>query len=66
MFLHQIVSDRSGFYDRSAIYPVGFCSTRVYASMRNPEQKCLYTCQIKDGWTRPQVTNLHFSVGFKL
>ncbi|XP_018424097.1 PREDICTED: transforming growth factor beta regulator 1 [Nanorana parkeri] len=52
--LGEIVPDRSGFHDRSAIYPVGFCSTRVYASMRNPEQKCLYTCQIKDGWTRPQ------------
>lgn len=52
--LGEIVSDRSGFHDRSAIYPVGFCSTRVYVSMRNPEQKCLYTCQIKDGWTRPQ------------
>ncbi|KAM5132544.1 transforming growth factor beta regulator 1 [Mantella aurantiaca] len=52
--LGEIVSDRSGFHDRNAIYPVGFCSTRVYVSMRNPEQKCLYTCQIKDGWSRPQ------------
>ncbi|XP_072283346.1 transforming growth factor beta regulator 1 [Pyxicephalus adspersus] len=52
--LGEIISDRSEFHDRNAIYPVGFCSTRVYVSMRNPEQKCLYTCQIKDGWSRPQ------------
>lgn len=52
--LGEIVSDRSSFHDRAAIYPVGFCSTRVYVSMRSPEQKCLYTCQIKDGWSGPK------------
>ncbi|XP_075046511.1 transforming growth factor beta regulator 1 [Mixophyes fleayi] len=52
--LGEIVSDRRGFHDKAAIYPVGFCSTRVYVSMRNPEQKCLYTCQIKDGWSGPK------------
>ncbi|KAM9299286.1 transforming growth factor beta regulator 1 [Gastrophryne carolinensis] len=52
--LGEIISDRNTFHDRTAIFPVGFCSTRVYANMRNPEQKCLYTCQIKDGWNRPQ------------
>ncbi|CAJ0953125.1 unnamed protein product [Ranitomeya imitator] len=52
--LGEIVSDRSSFHDKAAIYPVGFCSTRVYVSMRSPEQKCLYTCQIKDGWSGPQ------------
>ncbi|XP_073513484.1 transforming growth factor beta regulator 1 [Phyllobates terribilis] len=52
--LGEIVSDRSSFHDKAAIYPVGFCSTRVFVSMRSPEQKCLYTCQIKDGWSGPK------------
>ncbi|KAM8927943.1 transforming growth factor beta regulator 1 [Pelodytes ibericus] len=52
--LGEIISDRTGFHDKLAIYPVGFCSTRVYVSMRNPDQQCLYTCQIKDGGSGPQ------------
>ncbi|KAG8451298.1 hypothetical protein GDO86_003499 [Hymenochirus boettgeri] len=52
--LGEIISDRMGFHDKVAIYPVGFCSTRVYVSMKNPDQKCLYTCQIKDDCTGPQ------------
>ncbi|XP_043936785.1 transforming growth factor beta regulator 1 isoform X2 [Protopterus annectens] len=52
--LGEIITDRPRFHDESAIYPVGFCSTRVYASLKNPDQKCLYTCQIKDGGTGPQ------------
>ncbi|XP_067828870.1 transforming growth factor beta regulator 1 isoform X2 [Heptranchias perlo] len=52
--LGEIITDRSGFCDETAIYPVGFCSTRVYASMKNPDHKCLYTCQIKDSGTGPQ------------
>ncbi|KAG7278507.1 hypothetical protein CRUP_004116, partial [Coryphaenoides rupestris] len=49
-----IITDRMLFHDQCAIYPVGFCSTRVFASMKNPEQQCLYTCQIKDGGAGPQ------------
>ncbi|XP_055271946.1 transforming growth factor beta regulator 1 [Moschus berezovskii] len=52
--LGEIITDRPGFHDETAIYPVGYCSTRVYASMRSPDQECLYTCQIKDGGTQPQ------------
>ncbi|XP_044522126.1 transforming growth factor beta regulator 1 [Gracilinanus agilis] len=52
--LGEIITDRPGFHDEGAIYPVGFCSTRVYASMKCPDQKCLYTCQIKDGGMQPQ------------
>ncbi|KAM9733289.1 transforming growth factor beta regulator 1 isoform 3-T4 [Menidia menidia] len=52
--LGEIITDRVFFHDECAIYPVGFCSTRVFASMKNPEQQCLYTCQIKDGGTGPQ------------
>ncbi|CAM4584009.1 unnamed protein product [Leuciscus chuanchicus] len=49
-----IITDRALFHDDTAIYPVGFCSTRVFASMKNSDQKCLYTCQIKDGGQGPQ------------
>ncbi|XP_070761390.1 transforming growth factor beta regulator 1 isoform X1 [Enoplosus armatus] len=52
--LGEIITDRMLFHDEYAIYPVGFCSTRVFASMKNPDQQCLYTCQIKDGGTGPQ------------
>nr|KAF6404223.1 transforming growth factor beta regulator 1 [Molossus molossus] len=52
--LGEIITDRPGFHDESAIYPVGYCSTRIYASMKCPDQKCLYTCQIKDGGMQPQ------------
>ncbi|KAG5836823.1 hypothetical protein ANANG_G00232710 [Anguilla anguilla] len=50
----QIITDRARFHDESAIYPAGFCSTRVFASTKNPELQCLYTCQIKDGGAGPQ------------
>uniref|UniRef100_A0A4W3K1L9 Transforming growth factor beta regulator 1 n=1 Tax=Callorhinchus milii TaxID=7868 RepID=A0A4W3K1L9_CALMI len=52
--LGEIITDRPGFCDEAAIYPVGFCSTRVYASVKDPEQQSLYTCQIKDGGIGPQ------------
>lgn len=55
MHFLQIITDRMSFHDESAIYPVGFCSTRVFTSMKNPDQQCLYTCQIKDGGAGPQV-----------
>lgn len=55
----QIITDRPHFHDESSIYPVGFCSTRVFASVKNPQQQCLYTCQIKDGGHGPQVKNLN-------
>ncbi|KAJ4942110.1 hypothetical protein JOQ06_011979 [Pogonophryne albipinna] len=52
--LGEIITDRMLFHDECAIYPVGFCSTRVFASMKNPDQQCLYTCQIKDSGAGPQ------------
>ncbi|XP_060035829.1 transforming growth factor beta regulator 1 isoform X2 [Erinaceus europaeus] len=52
--LGEIITDRPGFHDENTIYPVGYCSTRIYASMKCPGQKCLYTCQIKDGGVHPQ------------
>ncbi|XP_063061141.1 transforming growth factor beta regulator 1 isoform X2 [Engraulis encrasicolus] len=52
--LGEIITDRLHFHDEGAIYPAGFCSTRIFASMKSPEQQCLYTCQIKDGGAGPQ------------
>lgn len=52
--LGEIITDRMLFHDQCAIYPVGFCSTRFFASMKSPDQQCLYTCQIKDGGGGPQ------------
>lgn len=55
--LGEIISDRPGFHTENAIYPVGYCSTRVFASTHRPIHRCLYTCQIKDGGTGP-----HFEI----
>ncbi|KAI0231253.1 Transforming growth factor beta regulator 1 [Lamellibrachia satsuma] len=52
--LGEIVSDRPGFHTTEYIYPVGFCSTRVYASVHDSHTKCLYTCKIQDGGTSTQ------------
>ncbi|XP_003472764.1 transforming growth factor beta regulator 1 isoform X1 [Cavia porcellus] len=52
--LGEIITDRPGFHDEHAIYPVGYSSTRVYASMKYPDQMCLYNCRIKDGGVQPQ------------
>lgn len=49
----EIVPDRAGFHTSNSIFPVGYCSTRVYASLQNPDKQCLYTCKISDGGTGP-------------
>jgi len=51
----QIVPDRPGFHTSNSIFPVGYCSTRVYASLHSPEKQCLYTCKISDGGNGPMV-----------
>ncbi|PFX33660.1 Transforming growth factor beta regulator 1 [Stylophora pistillata] len=52
--LGEIVHDRPGFHSERYIWPVGYCSSRTYPSMRNPEKKCIYTCKILDGGFGPQ------------
>ncbi|GIY95010.1 transforming growth factor beta regulator 1 [Caerostris extrusa] len=46
--LGVIVSDRSGYHTEQCIYPVGFCSSRTYASLKNPLTQCLYQCTVTD------------------
>lgn len=46
--LGEVISDRSEFHTEDAIYPVGYVSTRVYGSLKDPTVKCIYTCKISD------------------
>ncbi|CAH1796181.1 unnamed protein product [Owenia fusiformis] len=51
--LGEVVSDRSAFHDELNIYPVGYCSTREYASIVSIDKPCTYTCKIIDSGTHP-------------
>lgn len=52
--LGEVVSDRISYHTEDLIYPVGYCSTRVYASLRDVRTKSLYTCKILDGGPKPR------------
>lgn len=52
--LGEIVHERPGFHSERYIWPIGYCSSRSYPSMKNPEDKCIYTCKILDGGFGPQ------------
>ncbi|CAG2068888.1 unnamed protein product, partial [Timema podura] len=49
----QVVSDRPDYHTEELIFPVGFCSSRMYGSLKDPEKKCVYTCKILDGGYSP-------------
>lgn len=51
--LGEVVSDRPDYHTEDLIFPVGYCSTRVYGSLKDPEKKCVYTCKILDGGPVP-------------
>lgn len=52
--LGEVVSDRIAYHTEDLIYPVGYCSTRVYANLRDVRTKSLYTCKILDGGPKPR------------
>ncbi|XP_043261048.1 transforming growth factor beta regulator 1 [Colletes gigas] len=52
--LGEVVSDRIAYHTEDLIYPVGYCSTRVYANLRDVKTKSLYTCKILDGGQKPR------------
>lgn len=52
--LGEVVSDRIAYHTEDLIFPVGYCSTRVYANLRDPRTKSLYTCKILDGGPKPK------------
>ncbi|XP_068779318.1 transforming growth factor beta regulator 1 isoform X2 [Struthio camelus] len=47
--LGRVPADRPGFRQAAAIFPLGYRSTRLFASARRPARRCLYTCRIADG-----------------
>ncbi|KAK3610418.1 hypothetical protein CHS0354_016597 [Potamilus streckersoni] len=49
----EIMPDRPGFHTSTCIYPIGFCSTRLFASTHDPQKPCLYTCKVSDGGSGP-------------
>lgn len=51
--LGEICFDRSGYHTENWIYPIGFVSTRIFGHIKDPEQKCVYTCKITDGGEFP-------------
>ncbi|XP_034949262.1 transforming growth factor beta regulator 1 [Chelonus insularis] len=52
--LGEVVSDRIHYHAEDVIYPVGFCSTRLYASLKDVHSQSLYTCKILDGGSKPR------------
>lgn len=49
----EIIPNRPAYHSKDYIYPVGFCSTRNFNSLANPESKCLFTCKVLDGGIHP-------------
>ncbi|XP_039284820.1 transforming growth factor beta regulator 1 [Nilaparvata lugens] len=54
--VHSIgeVSDRPEFHNEDYIFPIGYCSTRQYGSVNDPEKSCVYTCKVMDGGAQPR------------
>ncbi|XP_013415518.1 transforming growth factor beta regulator 1 [Lingula anatina] len=50
----EVVCDRAGYHSNDYIYPVGFCTTRLYASLDDPLKQCIYTCKITDNGPKPK------------
>lgn len=53
--LGDVITDRVAYHTEDLIYPVGYCSTRVYASLKDARMKSLYTCKIVDGGIKPRL-----------
>ncbi|KAK8817052.1 hypothetical protein WA556_002950, partial [Blastocystis sp. ATCC 50177/Nand II] len=45
----RVVTQWKSYHNAKYIWPVGFKSTRMYYSFKNPQQKVLYTSEIIDG-----------------
>ncbi|KAF5302185.1 hypothetical protein FQR65_LT08610 [Abscondita terminalis] len=52
--LGEVISDRPEFHCEDAIFPVGYVSTRIYGSIKDPTTKCIYTCKISDSNGSPR------------
>ena len=51
--LGTVVYDRPKFHAKRYIWPVGFKSSRMYASITTLDQRCLYTSEIVDRGEEP-------------
>eukprot|EP01080_Neovahlkampfia_damariscottae_P001827 gene1827-969_t len=49
----KVIYDRPAYHTDKYIWPVGFKATRVYTSMKNVDERIVYTCEIKDGGFAP-------------
>eukprot|EP01119_Soliformovum_irregulare_P001144 TRINITY_DN10863_c0_g1_i1.p1 TRINITY_DN10863_c0_g1~~TRINITY_DN10863_c0_g1_i1.p1 ORF type:complete len:460 (+),score=67.22 TRINITY_DN10863_c0_g1_i1:235-1614(+) len=54
--VHSIgtVTARPPYCTEKHIYPIGFCSSRIFSSMITAGDRTKYTCTIKDDGSRPQ------------
>ena len=52
--LGTVVIDRPAFHSKRYIWPVGYKSSRVYASIVNPTTQSTYYCRIGDGTDAPK------------
>lgn len=52
--LGHVVWDRPAFHSDRYIWPVGFRSCRMYASVKDPDRRCSYMCEILDGGEVPE------------
>ncbi|XP_050304104.1 transforming growth factor beta regulator 1 [Anthonomus grandis grandis] len=46
--LGEIIPDKLEFHSEDTVFPVGYVSTRIYGSLREPTIKCVYTCKISE------------------
>ncbi|KAK9870322.1 hypothetical protein WA026_006408 [Henosepilachna vigintioctopunctata] len=52
--LGEVVHNRPQFHNEDVIYTVGYVSTRIYGSLKDPTIKCIYTCKISDSNDLPR------------
>ncbi|CAG9859090.1 unnamed protein product [Phyllotreta striolata] len=52
--LGEVVHNKPDFHTEFSIYPAGYVSTRVYGSLQDPTQKCIYTCKISNANDMPR------------
>ncbi|XP_014245835.1 transforming growth factor beta regulator 1 [Cimex lectularius] len=48
------VCEKPDYHTEDLIYPIGYCSTRIYGSLKDPEKQCVYTCKVMDGGSAPR------------
>ncbi|XP_044748416.1 transforming growth factor beta regulator 1 [Coccinella septempunctata] len=52
--LGEVIPEKPQFHTEEVIFPVGYVSTRIYGSLKDPTVKCIYTCKISDSNDLPR------------